>query len=513
MARPALVFNSPLSVERIAFGDMTDPIRAFLTSLDRDALVELVVAEAERDEGLAERLQLRAAAAAPADEGVRALKKAIGRVTRTYGYLRYRDVRGYASGVDEVADLIDGLVDDDRADAAIVLAEHALTKLEKALHNADDSDGLIGDLLARLQRIHLRACQAARPDPVKLAERLFRWELDGDWDVFRGAAETYADVLGRAGLARYHELGEPVWRQVPTLAAVADERDRWDSDRFNITYLMESLARAYGDVDMEIAVRSRDLSSAYRFLEIAEVCKKAGRDDEALDWAERGVRAFPTRSDGRLRKFLADEYVRRSRGEDAMAVVWAQFEEQPALAAFQVLKRYADQLGAWPLWRRRAIAEVRRTTEQSISAESARPQGSRTVNRWAQPADGSRLVEILLWEGRLDEAWSDATTLGCSRSLWLRLAREREADHPADAVPIYRQEIERLLQVTDKGNYAEAVDLLKRMAPLMTRLGRDGEFAALVATTRAANARRPSFITLLDAAALMQRPRLLPGVE
>jgi hypothetical protein len=492
---------------------MTDPIRTFLTTLDRDALIELLVAEAERDERLAERLRLRSAVADPADEGIRALKQAINRATRTYGYLHYRDVRGYASGVDEVADLIDGFIDDGRPDAAIALAEHALSKLEKALDHADDSDGLIGDLLARFQRIHLRACTAARPNPVKLAERLFRWEFDGDWDVFRGAAETYAEVLGVAGLARYRELAEPEWRRVPTLAPVADGRDRWDSNRFSITYMMESLARAFGDVDIEIAVRSRDLSSAYQFLEIAEVCRRASRDDEALDWAERGVRAFPTRTDGRLREFLADEYVRRSRGEDAMAVVWAQFEEQPALGAFEVLKQYADRLGTWALWRPRAIAEVRWTTEQAISAASAPRRGGPNANRWAQPADGSRLVEILLLESRLDEAWSEATTLGCSRAVWLRLAGEREADHPADAVPIYRQEIERLLQVTDKRNYAEAVELLKRMAPLMTRVGRDDEFAAFVATTRAANARRPAFISLLNAAALTQRPSLLRAVE
>jgi hypothetical protein len=180
---------------------VADPIRPFLASLDRDALIDLLLAEAERDEGLAERLRLRAAVAAPADHGIRALKQAITRVTRTYGFLRYRDVGGFVSGVDEVADLVDGLIGDDRPDAAIALAEHAISRLEKTLDHADDSDGLIGDLLARFQRIHLRACQAARPDPVKLAERLFRWELDGDWDVFRGAAETYADVLGEAGLA------------------------------------------------------------------------------------------------------------------------------------------------------------------------------------------------------------------------------------------------------------------------------------------------------------------------
>lgn len=62
--------------------------------------------------------------------------------------------------------------------------------------------------------------------------------------------------------------------------------------------------------------------------------------------------------------------------------------------------------------------------------------------------------------------------------------------------------------MTDKRHYAEAVDLLGRMEPLMNRIGRDSEFAALVATTRAANARRPAFISLLNAAGLTERPRL-----
>jgi hypothetical protein len=311
----------------------------------------------------------------PGNDGLPALKKAIGRATRTYGFLRYRDVRAYARGVDEVADLLDGLVTDGRPDGAIGLAEHALARLEKALDHADDSDGLIGDLLARFQRTHLEAYRAARPDPVKLAERLFRWELSDDWDVFRGAAETYSEVLGEAGLARYRLLAEAEWERMPTLAPVPDGREPHDPERFSITYMMESLAHAYQDVDMEIAVRGRDLSSAYRFLEIAQVCQDAGRSDEALDWAERGVRAFPERTDHRLREFIADEYLRRARGDDAMAVIWAQFLEQPALAAFQLLKRYADQIGTWALWRSRSVgpdtAGTCRRTARGWSTSSA----------------------------------------------------------------------------------------------------------------------------------------------
>jgi uncharacterized Zn finger protein len=273
--------------------------------------------------------------------------------------------------------------------------------------------------------------------------------------------------------------------------------------------MMESLAHAFHDADMEIAVRSRDLSSAYRFLELAQVCRSAGRDDEALDWAERGVRAFPERTDGRLREFLADEYLRRSRGGDAMAVVWTQFLEQPALAAFQLLRRYADQLGAWALWRPRVLAEVGRSIDVAKAAAQTRAPVGRARHRWETSADGSPLIEILLWEGLVDEAWSEAEALGCSRGLWLRLAAAREVAQPADAIPIYRQEVDRLLQVSDKGNYAEAVALIGRVGPLMARLGREDEFTSYVADIREANGRRPAFRSLLDAAEpAPSRPRL-----
>ncbi len=380
---------------------MPDSIRPFLAGLDREHLVELIVAEADRDDGLAERLALRAALAAPGTEGVPGMKKAIDRATRTYGFLRYRDVRAFARGVDETADLVDGLVKDGRPDVAIGLAEHAMARLEKALDHADDSDGLIGDLLARFQRTHLEACRAARPDPVKLAERLFRWELRGDWEVFSGAAETYANVLGEAGLTRYRHLAEAEWERVPALAPAADGIAPHDHDRFNVTFMMESLARVYHDVDMEIAVRSRDLSSAYRFLEIAQVCRDAGRGDEALEWAERGVRAFPERTDGRLREFLADEYLRRSRGDEAMAVIWTQFVEQPALAAFQGLKRYADQVGTWALWPRSvgpATAGTSRRTARGSSTSSSGKVASTRPGRKRTPW-GVRRVCSSCWPG------------------------------------------------------------------------------------------------------------------
>jgi len=344
-----------------------------------------------------------------------------------------------------------------------------------------------------------------------LAERLFRWELEGDWDVFRGAASTYADVLGEAGLATYRRLAEAEWARIPARGPGDQDATGEEDDRFNVTYMMESLAQAFGDLDMEIAVLSRDLSSAYDFLRLAERCRDAGRADYALDWAERGVHAFPDRTDVRLREFLAEEYLRRSRIDEAMALIWADYLEAPSLERYERLKRYADRTGTWTSWRPQALESLRQSIEQAVEAEraSARP----SLHRWHQPADGSRLVDILLWEGNLDEAWIEAQRLGCRRGVWLELARRSEVSRPEDALAVYRQEIAALSGVTDKRVYAEVVDLLVRVHTLMSRLGKEAAFPAYAAEVRAANARRPAFLALFDAARLVDRPPELRVVK
>lgn len=488
-----------------------DPVSTLLSGLDRDGLERLVVEETARDEGLVARLRMRAAVAAPEGEGVPLVRTALDRATRRPTTLRYRDVPDYAAGVHEPADALEQLIRQGHGDIAIGLAERALSRLEKVLERADDSDGLIGDLLVRFQAIHLEACRAARPEPVELAERLFRWELDGAWDVFRGATETYADVLGESGLATYRRLAEAKWAAVPTLGPGDGDSAEDHIDRFAVTYMMGSLARAQGDVDMEVATMSRDLSSAYRFLHIAKVCKDAGREGEALRWAERGVQAYPEGAHVGLREFLADAYLAQSRDDDALVLIWAEFCERPSVATYQLLKGYADRVRAWETWRPRAIKEVRRsiTAEMATAASQSQPTPWLRRHAWQQPPDGSVLVEILLWEGNLEAAWDEARKLGCRRPTWLGLATQSEASHPEDAVEVYRQEVEALHAVSDKNVYEQVIELVGRIGRLMSGLDKNADFADYAATVRVSNARRPAFLALFDAAGFPQpRPAL-----
>ena len=94
---------------------------------------------------------------------------------------------------------------------------------------------------------------------------------------------------------------------------------------------------------------------------------------------------------------------------------------------------------------------------------------------------------------------------GCRRGTLLALAHRSEEARPDDALAVYRQEVAALFAVTDKRVYADVVDLLRRIRALMSRLGMEADFAAYAAEVRAADARRPAFLALFDAAHLIER--------
>jgi len=471
----------------------TEDVRSHLAAMDHGALVDLVVAQAERDDLLRERLTLLVATAEADGAGADLVRRAIDTAVRVPDFLRYADVYGYVLGIHGAVDLVEDMLRTGQAVAVIELCEHALRRVERAMDRIDDSDGEMGDVLRRLQDLHLAACELERPDPVVLAGRLFAWELDGEWDVFTGAALTYADVLGEAGIAEYRRRAEVEWAKVPPLKPGSDVGRSFAGRRFRVTSIMESLARAAGDVDELVTIMGRDLSSPYAFLEVARVCLKAGHADQALEWAERGVRAFPDTPDGRLRAFLAELYHQRSRHDEAMALVWAPFEARPTVEGFAVLKAHASRVDAWPAWRDRAIDTARASVVDAQRA--ARPP----MNRWDFPVDGSSLVRMHLAENDVDTAWQEAGALGCSEPVWRELARLREIDYPADAIPIYQREVEAVLRTARNDGYVTAVERLRHIRGLMTRIWPEAEFMGYLATVRAGHARKRNFMKMLDA--------------
>jgi uncharacterized Zn finger protein len=350
----------------------------------------------------------------------------------------------------------------------------------------------MGGILSRLQEIHLAACQKAKPDAEELAERLFKWELRTNFDTFYGAANTYAELLGKRGLAAYRRCAESAWARVPQTRP--GERDPEEYGRtYRIKSIMETLAQQSGDVEALVAVKARDLSSAYTFLQIAEIYRDGKQHDKALDWAERGFKAFPDRTDSRLCEFLADEYHCRKRHDEAMQLIWKIFTERTSLESYQTLNKHADRIRQWPAWRGKALEFIR------VEIEDEKKQLAQKRQSWGwtpHTPDHSLLVQIFLWEKDVESAWREAQAGGCHGSWWMELARLREKQFPADVVPIYQKQVDTLINQKNNGSYAEAVKLLGKIRDLMTRLERADQFASYLATIRATHKPKRNFIKL-----------------
>ena len=459
-------------------------IRKWLGEAPRERLVEVLLEQALHDPALRSRLDAQAARATAHERtDLKALKDTVGKALAVSGFTDYYGMHRLIQRAAPAVDLIAGLLDDGHADTARELAQYALKRGIGTYGRIDDSDGGFGELLRGIAELHLKACRAAPPEPVAFGKQFFALQMMDDWGLL--AFEDYAPLLGETGLRAYRALAEKEWKKVPARGP-EDTATRSGTSYYRITAIMEALARQAGDGDALVAIKSRDLTSPYRFLEIAEILARAKRRDEALDWAERGHKAFPDRPDSRLVEFLAAEYAHRGRHDEALAVAWEQFTRQPALASYKHLKVCADRAEAWDSWRTKALAWLR---ENFLKAQG------RERSRWSwASASHSLLVEIFLWEGDSDAALAEAKAGGCTESLWFDLAEAREKDHPLDAAEIYRHCLDGIVQQGNNRAYDQAAALVGKIRDLMRRTKQEKEFATWIESVRTRHKAKRNFM-------------------
>ena len=488
----ALVATGPEALEEV--DEEPIDLGAHLRGLPHERLGELVLELADTNELAWARLRLEAARGASGPVPLRAFTEAIDEAFASGGFVPYLEAQAYAEGVGVVVDSLRELLHAGHAEAVITLTEHALREAEGALGSIDDSDGHLGGIAEELQALHLKACTRARPDPVQLAGRLFEWELHGgDLDVFYGAAMTYARVLGKKGLAAYQGMAEAAWERLPALAP--GDSHSYDQERWRITQMMESLAEARGDVDSVVAVLARDLSSPYAFVRISERLSAAGRHAEALGWAERGLASFGVTADPRLVAAASEGHQQAGDGERAVELNWQVFDARPDPGNYRLLATRATRAGSWPAWRPRALERLR--TNVTERSRAARQQGS--LSTWAPRADASDLVEVFMFEGDVEQAWAEAEAGGCSPKLWLEFARKREREHPPDAIPIFEQEVERLIGAKRNDAYQEAVAMMAHIGKLMRAAAQPEAFPPYAAGVRERHRAKRNLVKLLDA--------------
>jgi uncharacterized Zn finger protein len=455
-------------------------LRERLAALGAEALADLLVEKALDDEYLHARLlALTSGSSLDAATRFHQLEHAFDVAVDPGGFVGWNEAHGFAQALEEVIATVERQLGSGHGADIVAFCEHALRRVEAACEYVDDSNGELGDVREQLEELHLAACREARSEPRELAERLFQWEVEGEWDTFFGAVERYADVLGDPGVARFRELAEAAWAGEPELDPSSNLG--WNSRRYRLSQIMEGLARAEGDIDALVAVLARDRSSPHRYLLIAETLLAAGRAEEATEWAERGLAAFDKQTDPRLVDFVCERYADSGRNEQAIQLAWETLERSCGVDAYKRLAALAARAGVWDSWRQRGRDLLR----------SGRTASSRGRDR-------SELVAALLWEQDHEQAWREAKEGECRRDLWLALARTRERQHPADALEVYLAQIGPAIGASDNHTYTGAVEWLVKARTLFARLEREDAFDELVREIRERHRAKRNLIKRLD---------------
>ena len=456
-------------------------LESWLRSLSRDDLLALVVDQVLEDDDWRRRLDLRAAGAAhdvPAIGRSAAVLLGAGgdlgqyRYAGQYGYLEGQETWRYARRIKDVTGTVDELIRSGNAGAAVAIAEQALTDVAESSRNASDRAGIIGRSAAELVASHHAACQSAPPDPQRLAGFLARHMVSGD-DIPAIRLSDYASLLGAAGLDALRDQVTAAWTAEPS-----GRPQR---------LAMEQVLRAAGDVDALIAMLSADPDDhGLSHLRIAEELDHAGRADEALAWAERGL-CEASAPEPRLADYVVERY--RARGElaAAEAVRREWFTTDRSVTAYQQLREICQEAGTWQATRQWALDLLR--------SDAARVAGS---SRWPQCRPAAVLIDVLIADGDVAAAWNSAEGVA-SDAQWLRLADLVAETRPADALAVYLRLIDALRKQTGDGVYERMAQLLISARDCHGRLGTAPAFSSYLRALRADQRRKRRLIRILDA--------------
>lgn len=272
---------------------------------------------------------------------------------------------------------------------------------------------------------------------------------------------------------------EEEWLDDEAFLRICRETNRWRD-------LVDRLL-TLGRVE-EAAAVARDVSS-FELLHLADIFVSHGHADLAEDLVRQRAQVEDednaSRRDRRLIEWLKDRAQEGGDPEKALALAERLFWEHPSLSGYQEMERAARALQRWD--------ELRVAT----------------LNRLADKKKYQLLIRIHLEEGAIDRALETLEEISRSQQpMWgvgrlrIKVARAAEESRPWEAIHLYMETVERLIDARGRGNYADAAQHLIRVREIYHQMGESEAWKTLIANVREQNRRLPALQDELNKAGL-----------
>lgn len=410
------------------------------------------------------------------------LNKVVGALLRGGGFVDYRKSFDYARRVEQVSELVRGLLSKNPAQCAEA-TEYALLRLFKTLEQSDDSAGAVSGAMDELVQLHLKALSVTSPDK-KFGQRFFKLMLADGWGFFK--LEQYRPILGAPAWAEYGRCLEVAYAKLPQ---ISPHKSRFvvtkdDAERSALIRLLENWYASNDDRDALLALKISALDQPWDYDNLIRQLRQFERHREALLWAEKSLHLFP--EDARFYELLAERYRHDGCDVDANKVLWQWFEKWPFARHFPLLMSHAGEQAVE--WRARAFAYLEQCEVHDLERRRSR---DRSALR-----DVSARLEILLSEKTgLADAVAISRNTVANAHLVLALADQARKRYPQVSIPIYRSHIENVVERGSKQAYKTGVDYLGKLLPLLGETERSDYLLTLRTRFKA----KRNFIKLLDA--------------
>lgn len=224
-------------------------------------------------------------------------------------------------------------------------------------------------------------------------------------------------------------------------------------------------------------------ASDYDLINLADIflAHGLGTTAEELLW-ERTAHSSDPRLGEWLKKYAASSKDWRR----ALRYAARQFSRSPSLSLYNEIRKYAEETDDWFEQRKKLIADLAATGRNEL------------------------LIRIHLREDNIEEALSlldklspyQAFGFQTDGGLGLEVAAAAEATHPRDALRIYREKIERLINARGRENYAIAARLLKRVRSLYRQLEEPDAWDHYISAVRKQKPRLPALLDELQKAGI-----------
>lgn len=358
-----------------------------LEALGARRLAELLMDIAEGNAATKRRLRLELTAREAPETMAAEVRKRLAQIARARSFADWRKVRDLAADLEaQRRAIVDQIAKRDPAEALDLMWR--FMDLTEAVHErCDDSNGEIGDVFHNACRDLGPLTQAAKPDPVALADRVFTALNENGYGQYDHLIELLSPSLGTNGLdhlkGRFIELSKaPV--------------ERPSSEKRKV------IGWGAGGPLHEDEIKARSRESAIR-LALREIADAQGDVDAFIDQYDEKTRRVP-----RIAAEIARRLLAASRAEDALRTIeaaehrrngWPDFEWEEARIDVLEALGLSDkaQAARWSCFERALSAEHLRLSRAPtrLRRRRGRRAGARSCGALQQPASGVGVLGVL----------------------------------------------------------------------------------------------------------------------